>query len=123
MVTNLEGLHLVDGKYVRACVFYCLSSDEKPGVEDGAGNGSAVIEMDTSRVYFFAADTGTWHEWGAEPAVASTLSASPSPSSGFTPLSSGLNPAFEPGSSEPDAEVEVDQMPELMAPSEDGEER
>ena len=63
MVTKYEGLQLVAGQYVRACVFFGLSSDEKPGVEDGAGNGSAFIEMDTSTVYFFDSANAEWREW------------------------------------------------------------
>lgn len=79
-----------------ACViqtYFGLSTDT-PKPTEGVGNGSAFIEMDTSKVYFFDVDNGTWLEWGAESASAGTLSASPSLSSGFTPLTPGnLSPA------------------------------
>lgn len=43
--------------------YYGLSTDTKPTV---VGNGSAFIEMDTGKIYFFnAAEGGGWIEWGA----------------------------------------------------------
>ena len=76
-----------------ACViqsYFGLSTDT-PKPTEGVGNGSAFIEMDTSKVYFFDVDNGTWLEWGAEPASAGTLSASPSLPNSSQPINSGLN--------------------------------
>lgn len=46
-------------------VFYvegqCVSSDQKP---TDVANGSTLLEMDTSKVYMFDADSSTWREWG-----------------------------------------------------------
>ena len=42
--------------------YYGLSTDEKPIA--GVKNGSAFIEMDTSKVYFFDEQNSQWHEWG-----------------------------------------------------------
>ena len=60
-----------------ACVisiYYGLSTDTKP--TEGVGNGSAFIEMDTSKVYFFDAGNSEWLEWGAESNAASASSLS-----------------------------------------------
>lgn len=48
-----------------ACVistYYGLSTDTKP--TDGVGNGSAFIEMDTGKLYFYDLANTTWREWG-----------------------------------------------------------
>lgn len=42
---------------------FCLSTDTKPTV--GVVNGSVIIEMDTSKIYFFDADGSQWIEWEA----------------------------------------------------------
>lgn len=50
-----------------ACVvstYYGLSTDTKP--TEGVGNGSALIEMDTGKLYFYDAANGEWLELGAE---------------------------------------------------------
>lgn len=39
-----------------------LSTDAKPTT--GVVNGSAFIEMDTSKIYFFDAAGNQWLEWG-----------------------------------------------------------
>ena len=60
-----------------ACVistYYGLSTDTKP--TKGVGNGSAFIEMDTSKVYFFDAGNSEWLEWGAKSNAASASSLS-----------------------------------------------
>ena len=60
-----------------ACVistYYGLSDDTKP--TEGVGNGSAFIEMDTSKVYFFDAGNSEWLEWGAKSNAASASSLS-----------------------------------------------
>ncbi len=52
--------------------YYGLSTDTKPVNSDGSGgtpvnvvqNGSAFIEMDTGKIYFYDASSG-WIEWGA----------------------------------------------------------
>ena len=61
-----------------ACVistYYGLSTDT-PKPTEGVGNGSAFIEMDTSKVYFFDVDSTTWLEWGAESNAASNAASS-----------------------------------------------
>ena len=41
-----------------------LSTDVKPTT--GVANGSAFIEMDTNKIYFYDATGQQWLEWGAE---------------------------------------------------------
>lgn len=48
-------------EYVRPTKGYCLSSDTKP--TEGVGNGSVLIEMDTSTLFFFDAENGEWLPW------------------------------------------------------------
>lgn len=48
------------GKYVEGA---CLSTDTKPTT--GILNGSVLIEMDTSKVYFYDEANSQWREWGA----------------------------------------------------------
>lgn len=38
----------------------CLSTDEKP---TNYGNGSMLMEMDTSTLYMFDEDSKTWGAW------------------------------------------------------------
>lgn len=44
--------------------FYGLSTDT-PKPTEGVSNGSAFIEIDTSKVYFYDAAGQQWKEWGA----------------------------------------------------------
>lgn len=46
-------------------VMFGLSTNTKP-TGDGVLNGSAFIEMDTSKIYFYDAENIQWLEWGAE---------------------------------------------------------
>lgn len=49
----------------QACVtstYFFLSTDQKP--TEGVGNGSAGIEMDTGKLYFYDLANTTWREWG-----------------------------------------------------------
>lgn len=107
-----------------ACViqtYFGLSTDT-PKPTEGVGNGSAFIEMDTSKVYFFDVDNGTWLEWGAESASAGTLSASPSLPNSSQPINSGLNlgNTFQPSVIDPAVEEET--IPDAEEDSEqDGE--
>ena len=39
----------------------CLSTDSKPTT--GIANGSVLIEMDTSNIYFFDEANATWRAW------------------------------------------------------------
>ena len=43
-------------------VYYGKSTEEKPTIN--VPNGSAWIEMDTSKIYFFCVDDRTWYEFG-----------------------------------------------------------
>ena len=51
------------GKYVEGA---CLSTDTKP--TSGILNGSVLIEMDTSKVYFYDESGSQWLEFGGESA-------------------------------------------------------
>lgn len=42
---------------------YGLSTDTKP--TKSVQNGSAFIEMNTGKIYFFDAENKQWREWGA----------------------------------------------------------
>ena len=95
-----------------------LSTDPKP--IDGVGNGSAIVEMDTSKVVFFDQEASTWREWGAEES-ASTLSASfaasPTVSPSIQPISLD-RPGISPQVIEPEVEDEEPEA-EQEAVSED----
>ena len=61
MVTSDKAQQVVDGIMTANTTFYGLSTDSKP---THCGNGSAFVEMDTGKVYFFDAAAGTWAEFG-----------------------------------------------------------
>ena len=86
MISISQTVQYIDNKACVISTYYGLSTDT-PKPTEGVGNGSAFIEMDTSKVYFFDVDSSTWLEWGAESASASTLSASPSLSPSIQPIS------------------------------------
>lgn len=98
-----------------ACVistYYGLSTDT-PKPTDGVGNGSAFIEMDTSKVYFFDAGNSEWLEWGAESDAASNAASTLSMTRPSLTLGNTLSPdVVEPG-------VETEELPESI--TEDGE--
>ena len=105
-----------------ACVistYYGLSTDTKP--TEGVGNGSAFIEMDTSKVYFFDAGNPEWLEWGAESNAASASSLS------MTRPSLTLGNTLSPDVVEPDVMEEAvpdmaeEEMPEVADITEGGE--
>lgn len=53
------------GNLIRSVCFadvYCLSSDEKP--TEGVANGSSLLVMDTSQLFFFDEENGRWLEFG-----------------------------------------------------------
>lgn len=60
--TKCEYAQNDNGKYINYIEGRCLSTDTKP--TDGIANGSILLEMDTSTVYMFDADSETWKEWG-----------------------------------------------------------
>lgn len=43
-------------------VYYGKSTEEKPTIN--VPNGSAWIELDTSKVYFFSLEDRSWYEFG-----------------------------------------------------------
>lgn len=86
MISILGTVQYIDNVACVISTYFGLSTDtNKP--TDGVGNGSAFVEMDTSKIYFFDSDSQTWLEWGAESQSASTLSASPSLSPSIQPIS------------------------------------
>lgn len=116
-----------------ACVistYYGLSTDT-PKPTEGVGNGSAFIEMDTSKVYFFDAGNSEWLEWGAESNAASNTASTLS----MTRPSLTLGNSFSPDVVEdmpvmaedvPDVMEEAvpdmaEEMPEVAEDTEDGE--
>lgn len=62
MITPENGIQSSGGFYAAPVTYYGLSTDTKPVT--GVANGSAFIEMDTSKRYFFDAANATWREWG-----------------------------------------------------------
>lgn len=59
MVTYKQLLRTTNGKdQIEAT---CLSSDTKPTAN--VANGSILIEMDTSKMYFFDEAHSAWKEW------------------------------------------------------------
>lgn len=50
-----------DGELLCYGVGQCLSTDTKP--VEGMINGSSLIEMDTSKVYFLNKPAGKWEEF------------------------------------------------------------
>lgn len=63
MITKENENQNIGGKLVSTTTFYGLSTDStKP---TGVANGSAFIEMDSGKVYFYNAAGEAWVEWGA----------------------------------------------------------
>lgn len=61
MVSNLNvNMQDLTTKKVRFCGV-CLSTDTKPTT--GVVNGSYMIEIDTSTLYFFDEANSQWREW------------------------------------------------------------
>lgn len=61
MITADKSIQNVNGVSTSNLTFYGLSTDSKPV---DCGNGSAFVEMDTGKVYFFNAAAGIWAEFG-----------------------------------------------------------
>lgn len=117
-----------------ACVistYYGLSTDSKP--TEGVGNGSAFIEMDTSKVYFFDVDNITWREWGAASNATSNAASTLSMTRPSLTLGNSFSPDVEgdmPVMAEdvPDVVEEAvpdlaEEMPEVADTTEDGEDK
>lgn len=64
MITSEKAAQYRDGVYSAAETFFGLSTDTKPTGADVA-NGSAFIELDAGKLYFYDADGAQWLEWGA----------------------------------------------------------
>ena len=64
MITPEKAIQVVDGKITSSAVMFGKSTDT-PKPTEGIGNGSCLIEMDTSKIYFYDAEGETWLEWGA----------------------------------------------------------
>lgn len=69
MITNDKNAQKIRGKYVRPVTLFGLSTDVKPTAN--IANGAKFNEMDTSKVYYFDADSLAWLEWGVESAATS----------------------------------------------------
>lgn len=115
MVSVQNTVQYINNKACVTSTYFFLSTDQKP--TEGVGNGSAGIEMDTSKVYFFDVDNTTWLEWGAESNAASDAASSLSMTR--PPLT--LGNTFSPSAIEPEEEQEAaeEEMPESI--TEDGE--
>lgn len=89
-----------EGVTVQIVTMMGLSTDSKP-TDSSIGNGSAFIEMNTSKLYFYDAAGESWKEWGAD--ATSVQSAAPS--------SLNLSPLTRPGLTtqviEPEIEPDV----------------
>lgn len=53
-----------DGVLISQIDGQCLSTDTKPTLN--IANGSQMVEMDTSKVFFFDEDGNEWLEFGGE---------------------------------------------------------
>ena len=49
-----------EGEIVNYVEGSCISTDTKP---DNVANGSILMEMDTSTMYMFDENAGTWRAW------------------------------------------------------------
>ena len=114
--------YTADGATVQTVTMMGLSTDSKP-TDASIGNGSAFIEMDTSKLYLYDAAGESWKEWGADASsVQSNLSMAASPAVIRPNL--GLN-VSEPDVVEPDVvedgeqEVEEPEEPEQEEQSEE----
>lgn len=63
MITPSE--YIKNGKYMGADVLFGLS-DDSSSRPTSVANGTALIEMDTSKIYLFDAENSQWLKWGAE---------------------------------------------------------
>lgn len=61
MITPEYGAQKINNRYWRPKTYYGLSTDSKP--TEGVANGSAFVEMDTSKLYFFDLENVTWILW------------------------------------------------------------
>lgn len=64
MVSVEKTVQYIDGVACVISTYYGLSTDT-PKPTEGVGNGSAFIEMDTGKIYFYDLANTTWLEWGA----------------------------------------------------------
>lgn len=64
MVTTGSANQYNNGVLSKAENYFGKSTDTKP-TGDTVGNGSAFIEMDSGKLYFYDADGAEWQEWGA----------------------------------------------------------
>lgn len=109
MISILGTVQYIDNVACVISTYFGLSTD-LPKPTDGVGNGSAFVEMDTSKIYFYDSDSQTWLEWGAEAQSASALSASPSLSPSIQPISLD-RPGLSTQEFDPDA---VEEVPDVV---------
>lgn len=119
MISILGTVQYIDNVACVISTYFGLSTDSsKP--TDGVGNGSAFVEMDTSKIYFFDSDSQTWLEWGAEAQSASTLSMAASPTSIRPNL--GLNAVPDVSEDEPEEVQDTEPEEEEEEEQEEGQE-
>lgn len=63
MITPLDGIQVVDGVATAPKMNIGKSTDTKPTT--GVPNGEGIMEMDTSKIYFFDLEGREWLEWGS----------------------------------------------------------
>lgn len=109
--------YTADGATVQIVTMMGLSTDSKP-TDSSIGNGSAFIEMDTSKLYFYDAAGESWKEWGADASsVQSNLSMAASPTvirpniglSEPSVVEPSVVEDIEPSVSEPEEDVQEEQ--------------
>lgn len=54
--------YTADGATIQVSTYFGLNSDTKP-TDDTVGNGSAFVEMNTGKLYFYDAENSEWKEW------------------------------------------------------------
>ena len=64
MISVSQTVQYINNVACGVSTYYGLSTDTKP--TEGVGNGSALIEMNTGKLYFYDAAHSEWLEWGTE---------------------------------------------------------
>lgn len=122
MVSVQNTVQYINNKACVTSTYFFLSTDQKP--TEGVGNGSAGIEMDTSKVYFFDVDNTTWLEWGAESNAESNAASALSMTRPSLTLGNALSPDVVenmPDTAEEEMPEVAEETPDTADTTEDGE--